>query len=315
MKILLLGGNGFGNVHARSLAKLGYRFSVFSRKDEVLKKYREEFGVSETYSDLNEAMLSDCDVVDIVMPHHMHCEIAVRAMEMGKHVIIEKPISTTLQEADKMINASMKNRVKFMVAEQYYFDRSLQKAIKYVEEGKIGKVHTIIVRNQRYFDYGGWRKSEKEMGGGALIDGGIHFMEAFLDIGGDYDDIKSFNYRGGNVIGGEDTTMAMFSFKSGARGLFFYSWAYRHSPKLPAYEIVGTDGSIVESTVKGNINTSFGRPVLNGSIQDVEEKDVIDMEISGFLRAVEDDREVPYPLANARRNLSAVLKIYENGNL
>ena len=83
---------------------------------------------------------------------------------------------------------------------------------------------------------------------------------------------------------------------------------------MPAYEIVGTDGSIVESTVKGNINTSFGRPVLNGSIQEIEERDVIDMEISGFLKAVEDDKEVPYPLENARRNLSAVLKIYENGN-
>jgi len=52
MNILLLGGNGFGFVHAESYRKLGYDFSVFSRNEEVLKIYRDEFHVKNTYNDL-----------------------------------------------------------------------------------------------------------------------------------------------------------------------------------------------------------------------------------------------------------------------
>lgn len=311
MKILLLGGNGFGFAHAESYNRLGYDFSVFSRKEDILKDYRDRFNVTGTFSNMNDALNSDYDVIDVVMPHTLHRDISVYSMKRRKHVLVEKPISTNMEDCDVMINEAQKNNVKFMVAEQYYFDRSLQYVIKTIGEGRIGKIHTIIVRSQRYFQEKGWRTSEKDMGGGALIDGGIHFVEAFLDLGGDYDNLYSLKYKGSLNIQGEDTSMALFSFKSGARGMFFYSWSYKHSPELPAYEIVGTDGSIYESSIKASDKrTAFGRPILNGQIQNIEEKDVIDMEISGFLKSVENDEPVPYPLSNARRNLDTVLRIY-----
>jgi predicted dehydrogenase len=311
MNILLLGGNGFGFAHAESYQRLGLDFSVFSRNENVLKEYEVKFGVKKAFSNLENALNWDYDIIDIVMPHNLHKDIAVYALKHGKNVLVEKPIATTLEEAKTMIDEAQKNNVKLMVAEQYYFDRSLQFAIKSVSEGKIGKVHTIITRGQRYFHEAGWRTKEKEMGGGALIDGGIHYLEAFLNMGGEYGSIYSMKYKGNCNIQGEDTSSALFSFKSGAKGIFFYSWAYKFAPALPAYEIIGTDGSIYDSNVRSkHVRTAFGKPVLNGHIQDIDEVDVIDQEIYGFVKSVENDEPVPYPLDNAIRNLKAVISIY-----
>jgi predicted dehydrogenase len=294
-------------------------FSVFSRNEDVLRRYREEFHVRKTYSDLNEAMNSSNEIIDMVMPHYMHRDLARRAMSDGKHVLIEKPIATTLEEARDMIRESIKHKVKFMVAEQYYFDSSLRKTIEYLKEGMIGRVHTIIVRSQSNFQQlDGWRTSERLMGGGALIDGGIHFIEALLDLGGEYSEINSRVYKGKSSIEGEDNTASLFRFKSGATGIFFYSWNYVSPPDVPAYEVLGTEGSVYEyrgerkHSNNDHPNTAFGVPVLNGTVQEIEESDVFDAEISGFLKAVEKDEDVPYSPELAYRNLETVLKIYES---
>jgi predicted dehydrogenase len=292
---------------------------VFSRNEDVLRQYREEYHVRKTYSDLNEAMNSSHDVMDMVMPHYMHRDLSTKAMRNKKHVMIEKPIARTLEEARDMITESKNNKVKFMVAEQYYFDSSLRHTIQYLKEGLIGKVHTIIVRSQWNFqELDGWRTSEKLMGGGALIDGGIHFIEALLDLGGEYSDIDSRVYKGKASIEGEDNTVSLISFKSGATGIFYYSWNYMSPPDIPAYEVIGTKGSIYEFRgERGNLssshpNTAFGVPVLNGRIQEIEEVDVFDAEISGFLKAVEKNEDVPYSPELAYRDLKAVLGIYES---
>lgn len=315
MEILLLGGNGFGFVHAESYRRLGYDFSVFSRNEEVLKRYRDEFHVRKTYNDLNEAMNSSQDVVDMVMPHYMHKDLAIRAMKNRKNVLIEKPIAGTLDEASEMILASRENNVKFMIAEQYHFDSSLKYAMECSKNGVIGKIHTIIVRSQNQFNNQGWRTSEKMMGGGALIDGGIHFIEALLDLGGEYEDIDSRVYKGKSSIEGEDNTASLIKFRTGVTGIFYYSWNYISPPEVPSYEVIGTDGSVYEYRGNRKANqprTAFGLPVLNGKLQEIKEVDVFDAEISGFLEAVDKNEDVPYSPELAKRNLGTVLEMYKN---
>lgn len=314
MKVLLLGANGFGFEHAKSYKKMGIEFSVFSRNKDVLKEYCQNYGVKETYSDMSEAINSQYDVADMVLPHTMHREYARKAMKMGRHVLIEKPISTSLEDANAMIRDSKENNVKFMVAEQFYFDSSARKVEKMIKEGKLGKILTVIIRSQQIFQLKGWRQSEKEMGGGGLIDGGIHYLQTFLDFGGKYTEVKSLVNKGKSSIEGEDNSLGIFKFDSGASGLFYYSWAYDHPPRVPRYEVIGTDGSIYEGTSEGNggKRVSYGQPLFNGKKINVDEVDVIDAEISGFLHAVERDEEVPYKPEIALRNLKAVLDIYNN---
>lgn len=323
MKVTLIGGNGFGKLHGESYKQLGIEFSVYDRNLEVLEYYRKNYGVKNVFDNIEDALHSDSDMVDIVLPHKMHREISIKAMELGKHVIMEKPIATTVEEATEIIEASVKNNVKFMVAEQYNFDPSLNMAIKLVNENKIGKVHTIIVRDQREYKKTGWRSKKDQMGGGALIDGGIHYIETILDIGGDYRKIDSYSYHGGSSLEGEDTTVALFHFVSGSHGMFFYSWAYRDFPRLPSYEIIGEEGSIYEDVQSRpqeefksmtGIRYVYGNPVLNGEKVEIHKEDVFNLEIKGFIDSIKSNTEVPYSHNKAIRNLKAILDIYRRGD-
>ncbi len=313
MKVLLLGGNGFGLEHAESYKRLGVEFSVYSRNKDVLSQYNTKYGAKHGFSDLEEAINSEYDIVDIVLPHTMHREYAEKAMNRGKHVLIEKPIAHTWEDANAMVKSAEKNNVKFMVAEQYFFDASARYTQSVIKSGKLGKILTIIVRSQQLFRKEGWRTTEKLMGGGALIDGGIHYMQTFLDFGGPFSHLESIVNKGKSTIEGEDNSASLFHFNSGASGIFYYSWAYQNPPHVPAYEVVGTDGTIYESTGEKNKEkrTSYRKPVMNGKIQDITEVDVIDAEISGFIKAVEKDEDVPYSPQLALRNIEVVLDIYK----
>lgn len=321
MNILLLGANGFGKVHAKSYKNLGYDFSVYDRNDSVLQEYRENYDVTATYSEMDSALNSSYDAIDIVLPHNLHHDIALRAIKQRKHVLMEKPISTNLDEARELISTSKKYDIKFMIAEQYFFDSGLRETLRLISQGKIGKLHSIIVRDQRFYSKKNWRSSEKIMGGGALIDGGIHYIETLLDLGGRYEEIHSYNYKGGSSLEGEDSTAALFKFENDLHGILYYSWGYNNAPLLPSYEVVGSEGSIVEDvkTKPGHDfkeqkppRHAFGLPALNGVVSGAEIKDVFDAEISGFLNAIEKDTDVPYSSEFAVRNLETVLKIYRN---
>ena len=234
MEVLVLGCRGFGRIHIDALKKLDVEVSAFARTEEALKECSKYAKLKKSFTDINEAINSSADVIDIILPHSMHKEVAIKALKKGKHVIVEKPIATTVQDAWEMIKTAKEMKRKFMVAEQFFFDPSVKTAKKLIEEGKIGKVHSIIVRAQKRW---GGRRMEgqdiREMGGGNLIDGGIHFMDTFLNLGGEYREVKAFTYKTGKILEGEDETMALFRFKSSAYGTTWTWWLSRWSRSLP----------------------------------------------------------------------------------
>ncbi len=321
MEIVVVGCRGFGQVHLRSIknAEIG----IVERNPEVRKKIVESFDIAHVYDSYEEALNSHAEIIDLAVPHNLHSEMAIQAMRHGKHVTVEKPISTTLQEAREMIEASRRNGVKFMVLEQYFFDPSVREAMRIVNGGRLGKVHTIIVRDQRLYSKEGWRTEAKSMGGGALIDGGIHYIDTILNIGGTYLDIWARSVHGGSSLSGEDTTTAVFSFSSGATGLFHYGWAYRDPPRVPGLEVIGSEGSLYEDVSSRSGEdfkdprraTAFGDLVLNGKKINVRTYDVFQAEFDQFLDSVAQDIPVPYDTELAYRDLEAVLKIYGQNKL
>jgi len=321
MEVVVLGPRGFGKVHLNSLAKLDVDVSIVSRdgNEEVEGSSLPE--IRRVYGNIDEAISSNADIVDIVLPHDMHYDVAMKAMQHGKHVLVEKPIAKSREEAEGMIAFAEKKGLKFMVAEQYHFDSSAVWVSEAIRRGTIGRPLSIFVRDQRIHSREGWRNDSKRMGGGALIDGGIHFIHTLLQFGGSYNRVDAHTFKGTSSIAGEDNSLAIFHFENGAHGLLYYSWSYRFPPALPAWEIVGESGSIVEDTgtrpgvdFKDMKKTryAYGLPVLNGKRQEIEIRDVFDAEIAGFIEAVRKDGDVPMDPRLASRDLAAVLDIYEN---
>ncbi len=316
MEIVVVGCRGFGKVHLRSIR--GADIGIVERDPKIRKEIQEQFPVVHSYETYEQALASDAEIIDLAVPHNLHRDMAIAAMKRGKHVTLEKPISTSLDESREMIDFSRKAGVKFMVLEQYYFDPSVREAIRAIKAGEIGKVHTIIVRDQRVYQKEGWRAVKNTMGGGALIDGGIHYVDTMLNLGGPYQSMVARSVHGGSSLQGEDNTVAMFSFSSGSTGILYYSWAYRNPPEVPGVEIIGSEGSIYEDPNTRSHEdfkvpsrtTAYGDLVMNGKKMNIPKYDVFQKEFDEFLKSVESGTEVPFDPELAHRDLSAVLDIY-----
>lgn len=315
LKIAVVGCGGFGNIHLEAISQLGYPIYVFSRSkekaEECAKKYN-ALGYFTTYKDV---LKSDADIIDLIVSHDSHYPMVVSALEVGKHVMVEKPIARTIEEARGMIYLAKELGLKFMTLENFYFDTTVWLAKREIE--KLGKLSLILVRSIHYNSPKGWRMNKEKMGGGAFIDGGIHFVDTLLNFGGDYKEVKAFCGKFFSGIEGEDTTTALFKFTSGALGVLLYSWSAKNPPKVPAFEIYGENGSIVEDP-NGRVNRKpYGDLIvtINGEVRKVEadKKNPIMEEIRGFVNAVMENKEVPMSPELALRDLEAVLKLYEEG--
>ncbi len=319
MKILVVGAKKFGQMHLSAIKDM--EISIVERDENAVRNASSIAKINKVYTSIDDALKDKYDIVDIIVPHYLHHEFAIKAMKAGSNVLMEKPIATDINEAREIIEASKKYGVKFMVTDQYYFDPAVNKAMELINDNKIGKINTIIVRDQRYYDHTGWRTDKDKMGGGALIDGGIHFINVLRHFGGDIKSVYGNSIHAGSTLSGEDTTRALVEFNSGAFGLFFYSWAYKEPPEVPGFEIIGSNGSIYEDPAGRSSwdigtpdRTVFGDLVMNGKKVDFRKYDVYEREISEFKKAVENNLDVPFPPEMALHDLEIVKKIYSNKN-
>ena len=123
--VALVGSGFVADVHAESYARFvpdAEIVAVYSRTEERAQAFARKHGIGRWLTDLDRALTdSDCEVVDICIPNHLHARAAVTAAEAGKHVIMEKPLCLTLEEADHMIATCRKHNRKLMYAEELCF--------------------------------------------------------------------------------------------------------------------------------------------------------------------------------------------------
>ncbi len=136
------------------------------------------------------------DVIDIVTPNDSHAEIAVAAAKAGKHIFCEKPISRTLDEAKRMLDAVKAAKVRHMLAFNYRRTPAVQLAKKYIAEGALGRLYTF--RGTYLQDWSAspdsplsWRFQKKVCGSGALGDIGTHVVDIARFLVGDFTEVAA----------------------------------------------------------------------------------------------------------------------------
>jgi len=114
-------------------------WGVFDIDHGTAKKFANEHGIPNVYRSFN-SVLSDKDVdaVELLLPHHLHCEYAVKVCEAKKHVSVQKPMAMNLNECDIMIKAARDNGVKLKVFENFIFYPPYRFAKKMLDDGEIG---------------------------------------------------------------------------------------------------------------------------------------------------------------------------------
>jgi predicted dehydrogenase len=121
---------------------------------------------------------SAIDAVYVALPNSMHAEYTIRAAKAGKHVLCEKPMSTTVADAEAMIAACKAARVKLMIAYRCHYEPTNLKAIQLIRQGVLGQVQAIESTFGFNIGAGEWRLSKKLAGGGPLFDVGIYSLNA-----------------------------------------------------------------------------------------------------------------------------------------
>jgi UDP-N-acetyl-2-amino-2-deoxyglucuronate dehydrogenase len=221
-------GLGVGRMHAQAYHQLETAdlVAVCDANAERLEPIAEQYGCR-PYTDLDE-MLADASVelVSVATPHKSHAALAIRCMRAGKHVIVEKPMTVDVAEADEMIRVSRETgRALGTIFQRRYWPAALH-AKATIDAGKIGRpvlgiAQVSFYRTKGYYDRDAWRGSWEHEGGGVLTNQGIHTIDMFQwFMGGDPVEVVG---RWANLthpyIDVEDNAVAIIRFKSGALGV------------------------------------------------------------------------------------------------
>lgn len=134
------------------------------------------------YSSFGEVLADpQVDLVVLATPNDLHATHAIRAMEAGKHVVTDKPMSITLDEANQMVAATERTGKLLSVFQNRRWDGDYLTVRKLLEEGQLGTVRWIEMAWQRWGAPRGWR-GESEKGGGRLYDLGAHLLDQLLQF-------------------------------------------------------------------------------------------------------------------------------------
>lgn len=157
--------------------------AVCDINEQVARERAEEFDVPAVYTDWRDLLDDeDVDAVSVLLPHHLHREVAVAAAEAGKHVLTEKPMATSLAEADDMIAAAEAAGVVLMVGQILRFRPANIRARELIRDGAIGEPRNILRRrlgkSQGFRSE--WARRPEEAGGWVLYGFGAHEVDMIL---------------------------------------------------------------------------------------------------------------------------------------
>ena len=179
VKVGIVGTGFVGDIHHASFKGWVHDAEVVAvASPNNATKFAQEHQIRSVYSDYRE-LLKDksIDVVDIGIPNDLHCQVVIDAAQAGKHIIIEKPLCLTLEEADLMIETCQKEGVLLMYAEELLFAPKYVRAKMLIEEGAIGKPFLAKQSEEHPGPHNGWFWDVNRAGGGVLMDMGCHSIE------------------------------------------------------------------------------------------------------------------------------------------
>jgi len=233
---------------ARNDAKIA---CVVRSKESSAEETAKRWGVPSWSGNYKEVIARpDIDIVDILLPHDMHADVACEALALGKHVVMEKPVATTVKDAQRIADAAKKADRKIMISENWIYATVIQKAKAAIERGDIGTpymVRAFMDMDVRAGYIGHWRYDFKRMGGGAaLLDSGIHAVSACRYLLGEITEVVAIHQSNffKEIAPLEDTSVMMCKFASGATGTITVSWTAQRERPYTGFLILGSMGTI-----------------------------------------------------------------------
>jgi len=344
-KVGIVGLGKVAHLHAHSLQEIeNAEFTAAcSRSLEKAKSFSAEYGARPFDNITTMVRQADLDLVIICTPHPNHLDPTVEALKAGAHVLVEKPLASTLQDCDGMITAAKKANLKLGVISQRRWYPPTLRVKQAIDAGKIGKpvlgtVNMLGWRNEEYYNSDPWRGSWDAEGGGVMVNQAPHQLDLFCWLMGPINEVygtwANLNHP---YIEVEDTALAIVKFRSGAIGNIILS----NSQKPGIFgkiQVHGENGASVGVQTEGGAMFIAGMaPITEPAVNDLwtipgeeklldqfirEDNELFDkinpmeyfirLQIEEFLDALDHNRE---PLVNgeeARKTVELFTAIYRS---
>jgi predicted dehydrogenase len=265
-RVALIGAGFIAEIHAEAYARFvpdAEVVAVCARSDARAQAFAERHKIPRSFTDLDRTLAdANCDVVDICIPNHLHARAVIAAAQAGKHVIIEKPLCLTLEEADEMIAVCQAHDRKLMYAEELCFAPKYERVRSLAAEGALGSIYYLRQCEKHSGPHSDWFYDVEQSGGGALMDMGCHGFAWFRWMLGGRPRILSVqaHMQTGLIHRGrtraEENSVCVVEFEGGAIGVVENSWA-KLGGMEDRVEVCGTGGVMYADLFMGNAALTF----------------------------------------------------------
>jgi len=280
VRIGMIGYQFMGKVHSHAYRDLPFFFdkgarpilqAIAGRHETAVKQAAEKMGWASYETDWRRLIeRDDIDVIDIVTPNYMHAEMAIAAAEAGKHIIMEKPLAMTVEQAERIAEAVKKNNVIHMICHNYRFAPAVQFAKKLIQDGVLGRLYHFRGNYLQDFIIDPafplvWRLDKEVSGSGALGDIAVHSIDLARFLIGDIQEVVAMmetfikERPVGEMAGGlrakadseqmgkvtvDDAVSVLARFENGVMGTFEATRFATGNRNKNKFEINGEKGSI-----------------------------------------------------------------------
>jgi UDP-N-acetylglucosamine 3-dehydrogenase len=310
LHVALLGCGAIAAAHARRLGRLGVACSFASRDSARAAAFARRLGGHQAFGSYGAALSHPgIDAVLIATPPALHLPLALDALAAGKHAIVEKPAFLRSADLGGVEAAAAAAGRRVLVAENYAYKPLTRILRAIVESGELGEVRYLAVNALKHRAATGWRGDEALAGGGALFEGGVHWLDLMGGVGLVPESVQAF--RPGSLDGAERSLLVVIQYEEGAVGTLHHAWDTRSVFRgLRLSRIYGTRGSV---TFESNgllvaVRSSRSRLVVP-NLRDVGGYHAM---LADFVTCLREGREPFLTLTRVRRDLELVEAAYRS---
>jgi predicted dehydrogenase len=302
---------------------------VFDVNAAVNAEVASEFDATAVVS-LEALLASDIDAVYVASPVNLHREHVLACAKAGKHVLCEKPLGLTIQEAQDMIAACEAQGVQLGTAFMMRFCAQHQAALKLIGDGKLGT--PTFARAQLSCWYpamdGAWRQTPELGGGGSLVDMGTHCIDLLEMFFGNVQKVSCFINTTVQDYASEDSAVVLLSFENGATATVDNFFCVPDSSSKNRLELYGSQGSILAQGTIGQGDAGEMVAHLEGDAGEYEAQQTRDAgdgmniaptpintyraEIEGFSQALIDGVALPVGADIGMRSQKIIAACYDS---
>ncbi len=317
VKVGLIGCGGISVPHADGYLKIPDEAQVTAVCDVVEEnrtRMADHVGGARPFDSI-EGMLSqsDIDAVDVCLPHHLHKDAIVAAARAGKHVLCEKPLCLTLDEASEIDSVVRENGVTLMCAHNQLFYPAVQQAKELLDSGTLGQIYQARTVDT-FFNRGvganaGWRASRAMVGGGELIDTGYHPTYLLLHLASSAPtEVGAMLTRHALAIEGEDSGQVLVRFADGMVGNIVTSWAYPRPAGWWQFMVVGEHGQMYRQGDALHLELRDAEP----QVFEHPKVQTFHLEIADYVRCIREGRRPVNTQEEGTKVLEVILAAYKS---